>query len=937
MGRRFDALDQLSKAAAIRPTLEARNEAIACLPLVDLRRAGTWAAPGKSFYGLDGRFERYALAVGDPKGTIRIRRATHHAELVTLPGFGEGLSFVIFSPNGRSIGAGYETCFCLWDGDRGEIIRRFPGGDPSEGADFSPDGRWLAAAAKDGSILLLDAVSGEEWKRLPPPPMPGWSARRLSFCPEGWMLAASSMDGRIWLYDVRSGKAFRKTEVPDLVEGMTWNRDGQVLAVACQDWKIHLWNVFDEGQPGTALEGHENAVTRVSFSHGGGLLASTSWDGTMRFWDTRTDLLLLTEPSVFVGTNVFAPDDGQVVLSRSPGEVQLFELASGDECAVLSTRGSRAIRGRVRELDISPDSRWMVLGGDDGVRIWDLATLREVAFLPLEGVHSAFFDERGESLITSWKGGVHRWPIERDPDGSRGEIRIGPSRAISKRKPSGICSPSSDRRFIVTTTEPNSPQGFLLEIDDPSKEVVLKGPQIEYATFSADARWIGTTAFRAEVVSIWNAKTGAHVRSVPAGFNSRGLFSPAGQWLVTRNEWDEYQLWDVNTWALVRRIQTEGVGKQGGPMVFTCDGKMLAVLKSPRAILLVDPDADREFATIESPDSSRIYDLRFSPDGTKLAAVLHAERVLVWDLRRVRARLASMGLDWDLPPFPPESPAQDPAPVPASPRPRAIERRGILHNPGFLGVAGLTEGNTKGDVPDGWRGFGVDQASGEIGVAPVAPAAIFPGSPATCAVRIRVASERGQMGFDHVNHRFAIAPSITYRARFYAKSGNRDGSDQGFAFAFLLYEGPLHGQRKRAGSEPKDPAELKAGAEWRLFATPAFENAEGTSGSLRFTVLDDGGENAILIALPEVEELVFPSDLSCSPEGTGVRLIWQNHAQNESLQVLRDGSGIANIAPDATTYLDPDPPKGERTYRVVAMICREPGGPSCTAEVREAE
>jgi len=41
-GRRFDSLDVLARAAALRPSLELRNEAIACMALADVRLAREW-------------------------------------------------------------------------------------------------------------------------------------------------------------------------------------------------------------------------------------------------------------------------------------------------------------------------------------------------------------------------------------------------------------------------------------------------------------------------------------------------------------------------------------------------------------------------------------------------------------------------------------------------------------------------------------------------------------------------------------------------------------------------------------------------------------------------------------------------------------------------------------------------------------------------------
>lgn len=48
----------------------------------------------------------------------------------------------------------------------------------------------------------------------------------------------------------------------------------------------------------------------------------------------------------------------------------------------------------------------------------------------------------------------------------------------------------------------------------------------------------------------------------------------------------------------------------------------------------------------------------FSHDGTQLVVVsTYAAAVHVWDLRAIRARLKTMGLDWDWPEFPPTADA----------------------------------------------------------------------------------------------------------------------------------------------------------------------------------------------------------------------------------------------------------------------------------------
>jgi tetratricopeptide (TPR) repeat protein len=69
-------------------------------------------------------------------------------------------------------------------------------------------------------------------------------------------------------------------------------------------------------------------------------------------------------------------------------------------------------------------------------------------------------------------------------------------------------------------------------------------------------------------------------------------------------------------------------------------------------VRLVNPDTGREYARLEDPNQSLPGSLRFSSDGAQLVATSKGSQpVHVWDLRVIRERLATMRLDWDLPPY----------------------------------------------------------------------------------------------------------------------------------------------------------------------------------------------------------------------------------------------------------------------------------------------
>src|SRR5262249_17398857 len=151
------------------------------------------------------------------------------------------------------------------------------------------------------------------------------------------------------------------------------------------------------------LEGHQNTVVGLQFTHAGNLLVSSSRDGTVRVWDPvrGTPLLTLKAALIRIG-----PDDRRLVLREQDTRFGIWEVADGRECRALhhGMVGNRTPRPEgwgPHSLDFSPDGRLLTSSDLDGIRLWDPSTGAPIAYLPVGAVGTAAqFSPDGSHLLT---------------------------------------------------------------------------------------------------------------------------------------------------------------------------------------------------------------------------------------------------------------------------------------------------------------------------------------------------------------------------------------------------------------------------------------------------------------------------------------------------------------------------------------------------------
>ena len=155
---------------------------------------------------------------------------------------------------------------------------------------------------------------------------------------------------------------------------------------------VLLWGL-GEDKPRAVLEGHHSAVVGLAFSPDGGLLATTSYDATVRLWNPRSGRQVLSTPGVLGPW--FDRDGGRLAFADGTRLV-VARVTPPEGVRTLYRREDTGIAA----LDVSPDGRLLAAAGYDGVRLWDLPSGREVATLPIGRTGGVWFHPDGTHLIT---------------------------------------------------------------------------------------------------------------------------------------------------------------------------------------------------------------------------------------------------------------------------------------------------------------------------------------------------------------------------------------------------------------------------------------------------------------------------------------------------------------------------------------------------------
>jgi chromosome transmission fidelity protein 4 len=156
---------------------------------------------------------------------------------------------------------------------------------------FRPDGTFVAVAAEDGSLAVVNVADCSAPVRWPAHDA---AVESLAYAPDGNTLASLGADGFVRMWNLEDNSLIWKKPLAPKQPPLAWFKrrllfhpDGELVAVPAGA-NVLFVDATTGAERGALVKGHTDAVASIAYSPNGAYLATASHDCQLLVWDCKT-------------------------------------------------------------------------------------------------------------------------------------------------------------------------------------------------------------------------------------------------------------------------------------------------------------------------------------------------------------------------------------------------------------------------------------------------------------------------------------------------------------------------------------------------------------------------------------------------------------------------------------------------------------------------
>ncbi|MGE5688931.1 MAG: TIR domain-containing protein [Pseudomonadota bacterium] len=441
-------------------------------------------------------------------------------------------------------------------------------------------------------------------------------------------LAVVARGGAAWVVHPASGRQIPLRGRRLRVGRALFSGDGARVLTLAEEGRARLWSALDGRLVATLPLADAAAVSPD------GRFVATVYGGQATLWavDGRTRSVRLGP----AGRVAFSPDGRLVVAVGAAGEGGVWSAKGGRQLAAFpgfstleGARGTFFAQGFTPGAAFSPDGHLLALAGADGtVRVWELATRKQVGAFRPGWVNALVFAPRGGRLAAmTWNGDVvvARVPASLPlrtgfrPPGC-GSVEFAPvvspdGTRVMARSARGAGIWTIEGRFVSALRPPSVPAS--------------EGRQVGAAVFSGDGTTVAAAALPSGCYQVAGAEHRAAVWRLGRARPLR-VFESDPRLLLDRN--GSVVAVGPRAWRTATRARLTALD---GILALSANGRVALVARAPRMLAIVDTASGAVVARLQGADAlaavSRdgLTETALSPDGRRLLTA--RDQVRLWD------------------------------------------------------------------------------------------------------------------------------------------------------------------------------------------------------------------------------------------------------------------------------------------------------------------